>query len=139
MTLLEEFKQIPSAAKDLRRFGVTMGVVGLILAIVAAKHGVAFMVGFAVPAMLFLATAAFSPRLLRPFQKVWMSLALVLGWGMTRALLSILYFGLITPMALLLRWMGKDFLDRKFPEKGDSCWSVRDIKIRDKKKYETQY
>ena len=42
-----------------------------------------------------------------------MTFAVILGWFMTRLILSILFYIIITPIGLIARIIGKDFLNTK--------------------------
>jgi hypothetical protein len=53
------------------------------------------------------------PLRLRPFYHWWMKLAHVLGWINTRILLSLVFFLILLPVALILRLLGKDPMCRK--------------------------
>ncbi len=50
------------------------------------------------------------PRLYAPVAVLWLGLSHVLGTVMSKILLSILFFGLVTPIGLLRRLFGKDSL-----------------------------
>jgi hypothetical protein len=50
------------------------------------------------------------PRLYAPVAVLWLGLSHVLGTVMSKFLLSILFFGLVTPIGLLRRLFGKDSL-----------------------------
>jgi len=51
-----------------------------------------------------------SPGVLAPVHTVWMRMGHVLGWMNTRILLGVVYYGLVTPMGILFRLMGKDVM-----------------------------
>ncbi len=51
-----------------------------------------------------------APRLYAPVAVLWLGLSHVLGTVMSKILLSILFFGLVTPIGLLRRLFGKDSL-----------------------------
>jgi Saxitoxin biosynthesis operon protein SxtJ len=50
------------------------------------------------------------PRIYAPVAVVWLGLSHLLGTVMSKVLLSILFFGLVTPIGLLRRLFGKDSL-----------------------------
>ena len=50
------------------------------------------------------------PRFYAPIAVLWLGLSHVLGTVMSKILLSILFFGLVTPIGLLRRLLGKDSL-----------------------------
>ena len=48
------------------------------------------------------------PKLMGPIYRIWMLLALGLGFVMTRVIITIVYFTLITPIGLVRRFSGSD-------------------------------
>lgn len=50
------------------------------------------------------------PVALGPFYKVWMKFGLIAGAINTRILMSVIFFVMLTPIAWLMRAMGKDLL-----------------------------
>lgn len=57
------------------------------------------------------------PQALAPVHKVWMQIGHVLGWVNTRILLGVVFYGLITPIGIIFRLMGKDTMGQAFSEK----------------------
>lgn len=55
----------------------------------------------------------FAPMLLAPVYVVWMKLAFLLGWVNSRILLCVIFFLIITPIALIARIFNRDALDRR--------------------------
>jgi hypothetical protein len=90
-------------------------------------------------AAAFLLLAAIVPRALRPIQKAWMTLAIVLGWVMTRVLLALVFFIGITPIALIAKLFGKRFLDLGFEPDRESYWEKRAPHDRGMERYESQF
>jgi saxitoxin biosynthesis operon SxtJ-like protein len=80
-------------------------LIGLWPAIVRGAHARAWMVGVAVGLVL---PALAAPRVLAPAYRAWMALGSVLGWVNTRVMLGLLFFGVITPTALILRLIRRD-------------------------------
>jgi hypothetical protein len=54
------------------------------------------------------------PHALAPVHKGWMWVGHVLGWINTRILLGIVFYGLITPIGIVFRLMGKDTMRQAF-------------------------
>ena len=54
------------------------------------------------------------PRVLGPARAAWMALADLLGRVNSRLLLGLVFFTLVTPMAIVLRIRGRDPLNRGF-------------------------
>ena len=66
------------------------------------------------------------PKIFAPVAVVWFGLAHILGTIMSRVLLSILFFGLVTPVGVLRRLLGKDSLKlRAFKASEESAMLVR--------------
>jgi len=55
-----------------------------------------------------------SPRVLAPVYDVWMRVGHALGWINTRILLGLVFYGLVTPMGIIFRLMGKDVMRQGF-------------------------
>ena len=68
-----------------------------------------------------------------------MTFAVVLGWFMTRVILSLLFYVIITPIGLVLRIFGKDFLELKKQAVQGSYWNQRDSNLEKNQNYEKQF
>ena len=60
-----------------------------------------------------------APMTLRPVYRIWMRFGLLLSKVMTPLIMSIVFFFVITPVAIVLKLLGKDPMARKF-DKSDS-------------------
>jgi polyferredoxin len=77
-------------------------------------------------AMVFLVVTMVWPRAFHPLAGLWFGLAHVLGTVMSTVILSVLFFGLVTPIGLIRRLFGADSLQLKKWKKGeDSVFAVR--------------
>jgi cytochrome b subunit of formate dehydrogenase len=70
----------------------------------------------------FLFSSFFYQALLTPLNKAWFMLGLALGKVVSPLVLGIIFFGLITPIALIARLIGRDELKLKRPKKS-TYWS----------------
>lgn len=77
-------------------------------------------------ASLFLIIALLSPEKLSPLNRIWTGLGLLLGRLVNPLVLSALFFLVFTPMALLMRALGKDPLRLKFAAAAESYWIPRE-------------
>lgn len=137
--IIEEIINIKSGKKELRQFGITIGVVlGFLGAwfLWRGKDGSHLLL---ITAVVFFALGFILPLLLKPLHKLWMTLAILLGWLMTRIILIILFYLVVTPIGLLARLSGKDFLNKKFDRKVNSYWISRKTTPFDRKSYERQF
>jgi len=75
----------------------------------------------------------------KPIHIGWMKLAFVLGWFMTRVILSVFYYLILTPIGLILRVTGKDLLDKEINRDAKSYWIKREPAVSDKTRWENQF
>ncbi len=140
MMLIKEIKNIKSTPKELREFGFVVGGMLLLIACLSAwKHGWVWNYWLIGPGAVLTAVGAVFPAVLLPLQKVWMGLALVMGAVMSRVILSLLFFVILTPLALILRAQGKRFLGRGAEASADTYWNLRGPESADPKRCERQY
>ena len=67
------------------------------------------------------------PRIFTPLGYLWFGLSNLLGAVVSRLLLSLLFFLVLTPMGLARRLLGKDAMRlRQFKDGQDSVFTVRD-------------
>ncbi len=108
--MLDEIRKIKSGKKELREFGVVIGIFFLVLLGFSYWRHHTLSLNFLGLSVLFLFCAFAAPQLLTLLQKAWMILALLMGWVMSRVILGALFFAAVTPIALLLRLSGKSFM-----------------------------
>jgi len=135
----EEIKNIKSGRSELRKFGITIGIVLGLLGGFFLWRGKTYYSTFFIISILFLFLGLVLPVLLKPIQKIWMVLAILMGWFMTRIILIILFYLIVTPIGLLARLFGKDFLNTKFNKNPDSYWISKKTITFDKRNYENQF
>jgi hypothetical protein len=137
--LIEEIKNIDSGKKELRKFGISVGGVLVIIAAILFYFDNLLYQYFGILGALLILFGLILPKLLFPFQKIWMTLAVILGFIMTRVILSILFYLIITPIGFVTRLIGKDFLDLKIEKEKKSYWNVRERKGYEKINTERQF
>ena len=123
--LREELQHISQTARDVRKFGVTIGSVLVLLAVVLWWKEKPSASAYALAGVLFSGVTWLMPNLMRPLYRAWMTLALLMGFVMTRVLLTVLFFGLFTPIAVIARLVGKDLLQERFAPGATSYWVKR--------------
>ena len=65
------------------------------------------------------------PRLVRPIFVGWMTVARPIGLVVSGAVLTILFYGLFTPVAMVFRLLGRDELRLKRPTTAQSYWASK--------------
>lgn len=137
--ILKEIKKIKSTKKELKEFGIVIGIILTLLGGLLWWRGREYYVYFLIFSPIFLILGLLLPQVLKPIQIVWMILAAILGWVMTRVILTILFYFIITPTGLLMKLIGKDVLSLKFNRNADSYWVSKEKPSFDKKNYEKQF
>lgn len=124
--IIEEIKNIKSDCTELKKFGTSVGAVIIIVGIVLfLLDKTSYTIFLSIGGALVLA-GYYVPLMLLPLQKIWMTLAVVLGFVMTRVILSILFYIVITPISFLSKLFKKDFLNLKIEKDKSSYWNLRD-------------
>lgn len=99
-----------TTSNELRRFaGIMATVFAFIGAWVYWREG-RMAVWTIVASLVILVPGIFIPRLLAPFYRLWMNVGHGLGWINTRIILGVMFFGIITPLGLFRRVIGKSGL-----------------------------
>ena len=137
--MLDEIKHIKSSRRDLRSFGITIGIILLLVAgLLFYKQKESFQI-FLYIAVSFTGFGLILPAILKPFYLFWMIFAVVLGWFTTRLILSLLYYMILTPIGLVLRIISKDLLELKKEVNNGSYWNKRDRRAEINQNYEKQF
>jgi hypothetical protein len=74
---------------------------------------------------LLLVTALVVPIVLRPFNRLWFRVGLLLGRIVNPIVTSAIFFLVVTPTALLFKILGKDLLRLRLDKQASSYWLVR--------------
>ena len=114
-------KTVVTPPQQLRSFGLLVGgifgLIGLWPLVwrqdAPRAWALALAVALIVPALV-------APRLLGPAYRLWMKLAEVLAWINTRILLGVVFYGVVTPIGLVMRMLKRDPMRRQFEPLGDS-------------------
>lgn len=123
----EEFGNIKETKKDLRKFGLTVGSVIAVIGIVLFYFEKSSAVYFGVIGGILIFLGVVVPRLLKQLNKFWMGLAIVLGFIMTRIILTTLFYLVITPIGFIAKIFGKKFMILKYDTSAETYWEKRSI------------
>jgi len=83
--------------------------------------------------IIFLILGLLNSKLLTPFYNLWIKLGTLLGRIVSPIVMFLVYFVFITPLAVIIRLLGKDLLRKKF-NKLPSYWIKREKNIGTMKK-----
>jgi len=136
--MIEEIKNIPNSNKDIRSFGITIGIIFFIISGFLMYYDKEAYQFIAIIASTFIVLGFTLPLILKPFYFVWMTFAAILGWVMTRVILILIFYLIITPIGLITRILGEDFLALK-KSQADSHWNYRNSSKELSQDYEKQF
>lgn len=130
---------VKTSKNELRKFGT------ILTAALAIWGGYFLMRGkghefwfFGVSACIALATALL-PISLAPVHTAFMAFSRVSGWVVTRLILIVLFYTILTPIGIVGRLLGKHFLDVKMDASRGSYWIATQPKAREREIYERQF
>jgi hypothetical protein len=73
------------------------------------------------------ATTLLKPSLLTPFNRAWLKLGEILHRVVNPVVLAIMFFGVITPLGVIMRFLSKqDAMRRNYEPDSSSYWIERD-------------
>ncbi len=137
--LLEEIKNIEEDKKTLRKFGITVGSVLLTIGVMLFLSDKSSFIYFGAIGFLLVFFGIIYPAILKPLNKIWMILAVILGWFSSRVILILLFYIVLMPLGFFLRISGKDFLKLRIDKNAKTYWEKRDKITKELIDYERQF
>ncbi len=122
-----------------RRFGFFFAFVLIAVAIYSYANGSEKMaLIFSVISGVFLVAAIFFDRYLAPLNYLWMKLGVLLGRLVNPLVIGAIFFLVLTPVGLLMRFAGRDEL-RLLPQQRETHWRTREKPERDQTSFKNQF
>jgi Saxitoxin biosynthesis operon protein SxtJ len=111
-----------------RSFGFVMGAFFALLALFPLLHGPLSSIRWWAlgVAAAFLALALLWPAPLRPLNRAWLKLGLLLSKIVSPIVMMVLFYATVTPIGVLMRWAGKDPLRLRRDPAATSYWIPRE-------------
>lgn len=109
-----------------RNFGFVVGGAFAALGLVPLLRAGHVRIPLVALGAILAALAAVRPALLKPLNRAWTALGLLMGRIVTPVVTTILFGVLFVPVGLFLRLSGKDLLRLKFDPSCESYWIVRE-------------
>lgn len=110
--------------KQLHRETCTVISIGFLLIYIFFVQSPVLLIVIAVSGI----SGLFIPFLSKWIHKAWMGLALVMGWFVSKILLSIIYFVLLTPIAILNRFLAKNTFHNTGWKERNHEFKIEDIR-----------
>jgi hypothetical protein len=139
VNIREDIKQLKTSDRDLRKFGLLVGAVFAGLGVLFLWRYKTYYPYFLGPGLGLVLLGAILPRTLKWVYIGWMSIAFVLGFVMAHVILTLLFYLVLTPIGLVARLCGQDFLSLKLNRTAKSYWIPRDPKPKSPADYERQF
>ena len=136
--MFEELNNIKSGRKDLKSFGFIIGFILMLISVFLFFREKDSSIYFFSIGLIFNGLGIIIPAALKPFYKIWMTFAIIIGWVMTRVILSVLFYLIISTIGIFARLVGKDFLNLK-PKNYESYWNIRNKEYELNQDYEKQF
>ena len=104
-------------AKELRNFGLLIGAVFSLIGLWPILfRGDPLRLWAVIAGSLLIIAGSLVPTWLAPIHRGWMWAGHLLGWMNTRILLGLIFYGLITPIGIVFRLLGKDTMRQAFSD-----------------------
>ncbi len=117
-------KEKPSN-KDLIVFGLIWALIFIIVALYPLISGNNAKNWSAAVSIIFIFVSILNPNILSVFYSVWVKFGGFIGGIISKVILFILYFGLFTPVSIVLKLLGKDLLKKKISINDKTYWVSR--------------
>jgi Saxitoxin biosynthesis operon protein SxtJ len=139
MSIHADLKKLRTGARDLRKFGLTVGGMFILLGVLLLLRHQPSYLAFLGAGALLTSFGVIWPRALKYVYIAWMALAFTLGFIMSNVILTLFFFLFVTPIGLLARLFQKDFLARKWDKREASYWIQCGREMKTAKTYERQF
>jgi hypothetical protein len=125
--------------RELRKFGLTVGGVFLLLGLVSwyRGHVIPPRVMWTLGTVLFV-PGLLAPSLLGPVERGWMRMAAVMAHVNTRIILGVLFYAVFAPVGFVLRRF-RDPMDRKLDPARSTHWIKREPRPVELSRYQQQF
>ena len=104
-----------------RSFGIVFFIVFLLIAIYPLTNKEDIRIWSIIISIIFLVLGLINSKLLTPLNKIWFKFGIFLGKIVSPLVMGIIFFFVVTPIGILMRFLGKDLLNLKF-NKNSSYW-----------------
>ena len=104
-----------------RSFGIVFFIVFLIIGVYPLINQGEIRVWSVIISLIFLLLGLINSKILTPLNYLWFKFGIFLGKIISPLIMLIIFFFVVTPIAILMRLLGKDLLNLKF-NKNQSYW-----------------
>ena len=134
-----EIEQLPINPRNLRKFGLLVGGIFVLLGCLFLYRQKPAWPYLLTPGGLLVFGALIAPGSLKHVYIAWMSLGFALGFVVSNVILTVFYYVVLTPIGLIARICGQDFLSLKQAPAATSYWVMKPVTARTPQEYEQQF
>ena len=100
-----------------KNFGIVFFVVFLLIALYPLTSDQEIRLWSLIISIIFLILGLFNSKILRPLNILWFKFGIFLGKIVSPIIMGVIFFFVVTPIAILMRFIGKDLLNLKYNKK----------------------
>lgn len=108
-----------------KSFGLVFFVIFIIIALWPLLNEGNIRIWSIIVSIIFLILGLLNSKILTPFNKLWMRLGALLGIIVSPIVMGVVYFGIITPIGLIMKLFGKDVLNLKLDKNKKTYWTLK--------------
>jgi hypothetical protein len=108
-----------------RQFGLVFAALFLVIAVAPVLRSHFYRPWALVAAALLLAISLTRPEILQPLNALWARLGMLLQSVVSPIVIGLLFFAVVTPLAVLMRWLKRDPLRLHWDSETKSYWLQR--------------
>ena len=108
-----------------RSFGLVFFVIFIIIALWPLLKEGDIRIWSIIVSVIFLILGLLNSKILTPLNQLWMRLGMMLGTVVSPIVMGIVYFGVITPIGIILKLFGKDVLNLKIDKNKNIYWTLK--------------
>ena len=104
-----------------RSFGIVFSIAFLLISLYPLINGENLRLWSLIISIAFFVLGIINSNLLKPLNKLWFKFGLLLGKIISPFIMGMIFFVVVTPIAILMRLLRKDLLNLKF-NKNNTYW-----------------
>ena len=108
-----------------KSFGLVFFVIFIIIALWPLLNDGNIRIWSIIVSIIFLTLGLLNSKILTPFNKLWMRFGVLLGSIVSPIVMGVVYFGIITPIGLIMKLFGKDVLNLKLDKNKKTYWTLK--------------
>ena len=97
-----------------RSFGIVFFIVFLFISIYPLIYNSEIRIWSLILSITFLVLGLINSKILTPLNKIWFKFGIFLGTIISPLIMGIIFFFVVTPIGVFMRFIGKDLLNLKF-------------------------